>query len=308
MRRVLAERGKVRGIVAVDALGDREVEIAARAVVLAAGPWTGRLAGLPAAESGHAFALNLLVGRRLATAAVGVRAPTGPKEDPIVGGGRFIFLVPEGSATLLGTWYARADGMTTGSLVLHGTRMLLEEFQGACPALDLSQADVLDCLWGYLPLKAGRESGRSDSLADRPWIVDHGRSGGVGGMFSVEGVKYTTARHVAEEVVDRVVGALGVPADRCRTRDVRVDDAGTFDPSLEARTRRAVRDEMAVRLADVVFRRIGSAGAQSSVDAVATMARVAGSELGWPAERVTAEIEDVMRQIRSNGLPSESLA
>jgi glycerol-3-phosphate dehydrogenase len=308
MQRVLSDGGKVRGIVVVDALSGREVEIAARTVVLAAGPWTGRLAGLPEAGSRHAFALNLVVGRRLATAAVGVRAPTGAELDPIIGGRRFVFLVPEGSTTLLGTWYAHADGAGTESLIRCGRQTLLEEFRGACPGLDLSHTDVLDCLWGYLPLKAGRESGRADSLAERPWIVDHGRNGGVGGMFSVEGVKYTTARHVAENVVDRVVGALGVQAGRCRTRDVRVDDPGAADLSLEARTRRAVRDEMAVRLADVVLRRIGSAGARGTVDAVATMARVAGSELGWPAERVAAEIEDVMRQIRSNGLPSESLA
>jgi glycerol-3-phosphate dehydrogenase len=236
-----------------------------------------------------------------------MRAPTGADLDPIVGGRRFIFLVPQEEATLLGTWYAPAGGESTDELIRRGTHVLLEEFRLACPTLGIGTADVVHCQWGWLPLKAGREPGRPDSLADRPWIVDHGRTGGSRGMFSVEGVKYTTARGVAEDVVDRVVAAVAVRADRCRTRDTRVDESDVTDLPLDARTRRAVRDEMAVRLADVVLRRIGLGGNREAVERVATVARVAGAELGWSAVRQEAEIEDVMRQIRTNG-SSGSLA
>lgn len=127
-------------------------------------------------------------------------------------------------------------------------------------------------------------------------------------MFSVEGVKFTTARQVAEDVVDRLVASVGLQAERCRTREVRVDEPDAADLPLEAGARRAVRDEMAVRLADVVLRRIGSGGAAYTIETVATVARLAGRELGWSAEREESEIEDVMRQIRSNSSPSGSLA
>ena len=129
------------------------------------------------------------------------------------------------------------------------------------------------------------------------------------GMFSVEGVKYTTARLVAERVVDRVVAGAGRRADRCRTADVRVDQDEPAAPGLEDQVRRAVRDEMAVRLADVVLRRVWAGPPPASAaDRVATAARITGSELGWSAGHQESEIEDVMRQIRTNGSPSESLA
>jgi glycerol-3-phosphate dehydrogenase len=45
---------------------------------------------------------------------------------------------------------------------------------------------------------------------------------GLRGVISVLGVKYTTARDVAEKVVDRVVAKLGAAAPPCRTRSTAV--------------------------------------------------------------------------------------
>ena len=308
MERVLSDGGVVRGVTVRDMIDGRSAEVAARSVVLAAGPWTDRLGSPGDAGHPHAFALNLVIGRRLAEAAVGVRAPTGADLDPIVGGRRFVFLAPQGDTTLLGTWYAPADGEPTDDLVRRGSAALLAEFRAACPALDVEAADVVHCQWGWLPLKAGREPGRADSLADRPWIADHGATGGPRGMFSVEGVKYTTARRVAENMVDRLAATLGAPTERCRTTEVRVDEADANDLSFEAMVRRAVRDEMAVRLTDVILRRVGSGGGEVTADTLATAARIAGAELGWSTERQESEIEDVMEQLRTNGSPSGSLA
>jgi glycerol-3-phosphate dehydrogenase len=303
MERVLREGAAVRGIVVTDRLGGGEIEVRGRTVVVAAGPWTGGLVDGEQPPRPQAFALNLVIAGRLAEAAVGVRALTGAEEDPIMGGLRFVFLAPQDGTTLLGTWYAPADGRHPDELVRRGAAALLAEFRSACPGLTLTWRDVVRCQWGWLPLKAGREPGRVDALADRPRVIDHRARDGVGGMFSVEGAKYTTARRVAEVVVNRIVAALGVVADRCRTAQTRVDDGEEVaDPALDARVRRAVREEMAVRLSDVVLRRIGS-GAPRGPDAgtVAAMARIAGAELGWTAAREEAEIEDVMRQLRTAG-------
>ena len=105
---------RFRGWQAADRLGSGSVEIHGRAVVVAAGPWTASLSGADPARLPHAFALNIEVGRRLAEVAAGVRAPTGAAEDPIIGGRRFLFLAPQERTTLLGTWYAPADGRKRG--------------------------------------------------------------------------------------------------------------------------------------------------------------------------------------------------
>ena len=309
MDRVVSEGGRVRGVIATDLVGGGRFEIRGRTVVLAAGPWTPELAGAAGVRP-LAFALNLEIGRRLAEAAVGVRAPSGPAEDPIIGGRRFIFLVPQGGTTLLGTWYAAADGGDPCDLVERGTAALLSELRSACPALQLTGADVVRRQWGRLPLKAGREAGRAEGLAERPVVTDHGAAGGMRGMFSVEGVKFTTARAVAEHVVNRLVAHLGVIAGPCATARTRVDegldDLGT---PLDTRVRVAVRSEMALRLADIVLRRstlgvpLGPARAQ-----VAAAARLAGAELGWTPAREETEIEEVMRQLRGTGSTMEPAA
>jgi glycerol-3-phosphate dehydrogenase len=251
------------------------------------------------AEPAQALALNIVVARRLADTAVGIRSLAGPAEDPVVGGHRFLFLAPQDGATLLGTWYATDDGADPRAKVERGAGELLAEFNAACPGLALSPGDIARVQWGRLPLKAGREPGRPTALAERPRIREHA-SDGMRHLYSVEGVKYTTARRVAAAVVDRILGDLGLADPGCRTSATPLTgayDVPADDPRLETRIREAVRNEMALTLGDVVFRRTGL-GDPPGPDraAVGAAARIVGRELGWDSARETAEVEDVMRQ------------
>jgi glycerol-3-phosphate dehydrogenase len=307
LQRVLFDGGTVQGVAAADRLGSGGVEILGRAVVVAAGPWTPSLSGADPARLPHAFALNIEVGRRLADVAAGVRAPTGALEDPVTGGHRFLFLAPQERTTLLGTWYAPAAGRSEAELVALGAATLLAEFRAACPALELDASDVVGYQWGWLPLKAGRERGRPDALADRPRVVEHRAVGGVRNMFSVEGVKFTTARRVAEAVTDRVMAALGRAPVPCRTAQARVDDGDLLEATLEARVRRAVREEMAVRLPDVLRRT--SPGPQAGAGpGLEVVARLAAAELGWTDQRKDAEIDAAKRSMRTPGWIPEPVA
>jgi glycerol-3-phosphate dehydrogenase len=306
-QRVLTDGGTVQGVAAADRLGSGGVEIHGRAVVVAAGPWTPSLSGADPARLPHAFALNVEVGRRLADVAAGVRAATGAAEDPVIGGGRFLFLAPQERTTLLGTWYAPVTGESEAELVARGAATLLQEFRAACPALELDGADVVGCQWGWLPLKAGRERGRPDALADRPRVLEHRVMGGVRNMFSVEGVKFTTARSVAEDVTDRVIAALGRAPVPCRTAEARVDEGDPPEATMEARVRRAVRQEMAVRLPDVL-RRTSPGPYPGDGHGLEAVARLAAVELGWTDQRKDAEIDAVKRCMRTPGSIPEPVA
>jgi glycerol-3-phosphate dehydrogenase len=224
LERVLGAEGAVTGVAATDRITGSPLVIRGRSLVLAAGPWTAEMAGEEPAQHPNAFALNIEVAGRLANAAVGVRTRTSMADDPVVGGRRFVFLHPQERTTLLGTWYALPDTGAVGELVTRGTAALLAEWRDACPALPLAPTSVVGVQWGWLPLKRGREGGRPTALADRPRVVDHGRRGGLRGMFSVEGVKFTTMRRVAEWVTDGVVDALGGAPASCRTAHTRVDE------------------------------------------------------------------------------------
>jgi glycerol-3-phosphate dehydrogenase len=306
VKRILTDRGAVQGAQAVDAVSGRELDIRARAVLVAAGPWTRDLVATGTGAAAldvprRALALNVVIARRLADVAFGVQARSGRGEDPVCGGHRFLFGAPHGKGTLLGTWYA-ADPGDPRVARERGVPALLREFNDACPGLELSLADVVRCQWGWLPLKGGNEPGRPDALAERPRIADHGPAG-ARHLLSVEGVKYTTARLVAEQAVDRVFASLGRTSPACRTAEVRLpgaEERPAVEPGgMPARGEivRVVREEMAVTLTDIVFRRttLGAVpGPQRT--AVQAAARMAGSELGWDSLREEAEVDAVMRE------------
>jgi glycerol-3-phosphate dehydrogenase len=174
----------------------------------------------------------------------------------------------------------------------------VEEFNEACPGLELSTADVTGCQWGWLRLKGSIERGRSMALAERPRIINHGSTtDGVRHLFSVEPVKYTTARSVAERVVDWVFRDLRRTVPACRTSEVPLTLAGTGGEITTSDVQKAVREEMAVKLGDIVFRRsnLGNTG-KPALETVTRVAQMAAAELGWDTIRQDAEVAEVMNR------------
>jgi glycerol-3-phosphate dehydrogenase len=318
--RLLVRKGVVEGAAVTDVLGGAAFEVRARAVVVASGPWTRSLIAstLGVAKTAPlpktALAVNVMIRRPLADVAVGVEARTGASEDPVCGGNRFVFMNPQPGSTLLGTWYSIADTADVGSHCERGARRLVDEFNEACPGLDLSGTDVVRYQWGRLPLKGGREAGPPLSLADRPAIQDHGGSDGVRHLFSVEGVKFTTARAVAERVVDRIFQDLGQTSPKCRTAEVRVDGLRktTGSESDEAMDKssviQAVREEMALTLSDIVLRRSDPVATRVERSSLEGIARIAGAELGWDARQQESEVQDVLRQYAASTALMEPVA
>ena len=296
---LLVRDGAAEGARVTDLETGAQFEVRAHCVVVAAGPWTsgliaGTLRRTDQVSRGRALAVNLRIRRVLSSVALGAKARSGPTQDPVCGGGRYLFAVPQSGGTLLGTWYAPAEaGHATPEM---GGESLLQEFNAACPGLHLSAADVVGRSWGWLPLKEGLERGRPNALAERPRIVNHAREDRIRHLFSVEPVKYTTARSVAQQVVDRVFHDLGKQTPPCRTAEVRLEQAGTDGvPGPEA-VRRSVQQEMALTLGDIIFRRTGT-GQSGRLDrsTVARVAQLAGAELGWDSMRQATEIEAVMQ-------------
>jgi glycerol-3-phosphate dehydrogenase len=306
---LLVRHGQVAGARVTDLQDGSQFEIQAHVVVVAAGPWTqelmaGTLGRQAAPLTGErALAVNVRIDRALVKVAVGAQSPRGPERDPVCGGHRFMFAAPQAGGTVLGTWYtpARPDDSVAG--VELGARALLEEFNQACPGLDLSATEVTSYQWGWLPLKGSGERGRATALAERPRLVNHGTRDGVRHLLSVEGVKYTTARSVAERVVNEVFQELGRPSPPCRTAGIPLGEVG-LEALLQAdgtvahaAIRRVVHQEMVLKLSDIVFRRTSPGFAiRFSRATLAEAAKLAGVELGWDAARQELELDEVMRQ------------
>jgi len=206
-------------------------EVAANQFIVAAGPWTGDLLALASGSAGagwegrrHALALNLVIGRRLAGAAIGLRSQRSATEDPLGGGRRFLFLVPQEETTLVGTWYGTAEDGAVDAALEQGRLTLLEDVRRACPGLGLAPADIAGLHWGRLPLDRVADV-RMPRLADRPQVAGP-TDLGLANLHAVETVKYTTARRVAERVLDRVAGTLPWAVGPCRTAEVPLAGAG----------------------------------------------------------------------------------
>jgi glycerol-3-phosphate dehydrogenase len=279
----LRDGSRVRGVRARDQTTGREVEVRARLTLNAAGPGALTLltqAGLSAPPVAFLRAMNLVFARP-AGVGLGVGAPSG---------GRFLFLVPWRGLTLVGTAYEPAEVEERADSV----PVFLEEARRAFPWADLRPADLCLVHRGLVP---GR--GSAAGLRGRTLWLDHEADGGEPGLVSVIGVKFTTARGVAEAAVDLAARRLGQSVRSCRTAHTPLPRARPLAGTLEDQVREAVREEMAWSLGDALLRRldIGTTGPPSE-EVVERTAQVMAAELGWDEARLAAE-----RRALAAGLP-----
>jgi glycerol-3-phosphate dehydrogenase len=263
---------RVSGVAVRDRLSGGTSEVRARMVVNAAGPWADELlarGGLLRPPAPLLRARNIVLRR----------APVVPCAVGAKSGGRFLFLVPWAGRTIVGTSYEPASTPPTDPMAF------LDEAARAFPWAGIEESAATLVHEGLVP---GRDG--ASGISTRPRLHDHEAEDGIPGLVSLQGVKYTTARAVAQRAVDLVVRRLGRAVPACRTAATPLPEARQLSGPLEDRALWAVREEMALTLADAVLRRLdlGTAGppAAAELDAVAS---VMAGELGWGPGRVQAE-------------------
>jgi glycerol-3-phosphate dehydrogenase len=267
----------VTGVRARDVEGGGELEIRSRVVVVATGPGVDRLlarAEVAPAGSPMLTGMNLVLKRAaVATHAVGGRS-----------GGRYLFVVPWRGRSIVGTAYDPAS-LAPDAAVSRFT----EEARRAFPWAGIEPGDVSLVHRG---LVFGRRGGRGLEMRSR--VVDHESGDGIPGLVSMRGVKLTTARAEAERAVDLVVRRLGRTAPPCRTAATPLAAARPLPGSVAEQTRFAVREEMAVRLPDVVLRRtdLGTACPPAPGDLEAAASAMAAA-LRWDERKASAERQAV---------------
>jgi glycerol-3-phosphate dehydrogenase len=119
---------------------------------------------------------------------------------------------------MIGTYYTPHRGAPDSAAV---EEREIEEFLGGIQAVlpegSISAKDIRCMHFGLLPMDSTSDRRGVPSPASKPWFCDHARRDGMEGLVSVQGVKYTTARAVAERTVDCISNKLGVPRNTCRT-------------------------------------------------------------------------------------------
>ncbi len=302
---------RITGVRARDALSGQPLEIRGRIVLNAAGAWAERLL---ARDLGLALPRQLTFSRdaffimrkRLNTDhALAVQAKTKDPDALLSRGRRHLFLAPWGGYTLVGVWHkvhrGDPDTMTLTESELPG---FLEEINAGYP-LGLTPEDVVG--WGAGLILFGENAPGATHLSygKRSILVDHHAAHGLEGLVSLIGVRYTTARGMAERALDLICAKLGASRP-CRTETTPLHHNGDFSTGPAqfepAKCLALVREEQAQTLSDVVFRRtdLGTAGHPGEA-ALRACAEVMATELGWDAGRVQRELDEVERAYPRRG-------
>lgn len=344
--------GRVSVLCARDTLAGDTVEIQTRTVVNCSGPWIDHtfetLAGKKPAEPTGLFKAFLLVTRKfIPDMALGVPLPGQYRDDDAIAdkGFRFLFVTPWRHTSIVGAFYAPHHGPPQQCTVTpEEIQEALQEINKACPTAQLTSDDVYLTYVGLLPQGASDSS--SIQYAKHYRIHDHEKNGGPAGLISVMGVKYTTARDVAEKSVDLVLRKLGSKGARCSTAMTPlhggdVTELGSAVKSAEsygfsgvtestlshlirtygseyqsildlcnenpewikplssetsvvgAEVINGIRNEMAQKFADVVFRRteLGTAGHPGDA-AIRRCASIMAAESGWSQQKTAQEIAE----------------
>lgn len=197
--------GRVTGLEAIDAQSGRSVRVAADHFVNAAGPACRAFASDAEGQDARglsklfspSLAFNLLIDREpLSDCALAL--------TPKAKGARSYFVLPWNGRVLAGTFHtpwtgpADAEPRPDESLIAE----FLSDVNRCVPGLDWRPEDVRRVLSGLLP---AAEPGAAET-AHRAVCHDHSKAGGPRGLFSVSGVKYTTARLEAQRTLQRVFG------------------------------------------------------------------------------------------------------
>jgi glycerol-3-phosphate dehydrogenase len=248
----IREGTRIAGMQVADRLSGATFPIRARMTVNAAGARAGQLAALLGAKRAFPLlkAANLVTSRHAKDIALAAPGP----------GGRMLTLVPWQGRALIGTLQSpgfvqpEASGVTSSEL-----EGWLREVNDAFPTLALTRSEVTLVHRGLVPAVAGRE-GRAE-LQPAPEILDHAADNAEGAV-TVVGVKYTTARGLAERVVDAIARRLHRRLPQSRTATTVLPGAGIADhEALAIETGRALGLEVPLPTIRHLITKYGEAAA-----------------------------------------------
>lgn len=241
-----------------------DFNIQARITVNATGPWSDLL-------------MDNLLGKRSAKRLIrskGIHILTKPLTQghavaAQTAKGHF-FILPWHGYSLIGTTDTIYRGDPDGFRVTEKDIVdFINDINEAYPAARLKRSDVLFFYGGLRPIVDQTASVTEDeepekdsySASRAAEIVDHETENGLAGIITAIGGKWTTARALAEQVVDLIIVKLGAPAKPCQSDSVPVfgGDTGIFTEFLQQ-----VRDRYASLEPDIVEHLAANYGSRMS--------------------------------------------
>jgi glycerol-3-phosphate dehydrogenase len=235
----LQDGKRVGGVKARDTLSGNVLEIQAKVVVNAAGPWVDRvlseLNGAPVAKKfNHSLAMNLVTRKFIDEYAAGI--PSRPKvflKNGQTMKSRVMFIAPWREYSIVGTFHTHFHGEPDDFILQENDlELFLNEVNSAYPGAGLQREDICFIHKGFLPARSDVGNGEVKLIREGQ-VFDHQQTDGLGGLITVMGVKYTSARKVAARGIDLVFRFLGKTPPPCTSdvtplHDGAIDSISTF--------------------------------------------------------------------------------
>jgi glycerol-3-phosphate dehydrogenase len=209
------------------------------------------------------------------------------------------FIVPWKGKLLIGTGHASWLDDKIDSPVV--SREHMEKFlygvNQALPGLDAAKENIEHIFSGFLPV---RNPG-STQLTTRGVILHHGDIGGPEGFYSVSGIKFTTARRMAQNFLDRI--PLNNHRRNQKETQRTVEPLDTYDGFANLTTnyaatnynytwkeqvKKIVQEEAVMHLDDLIFRR---SDAWEKADRALEIAPRICDLMGWDEYRRKRELQ-----------------
>lgn len=255
--RVLKNQGQIRGVVARDLETGREIECRGRVVINAAGIFSGNVLRMDDAAAPDNLTLSrgthIVLDRSFFP---GTTALIIPKTDD----GRVLFAIPWMNRVLVGTTDVSAPETCLEPRPSTAEIEYLLDHIGRYLVRQPGRDDIMSAWAGLRPL--ANSSRRSTALLPRGHHIDVSPSA----LVTISGGKWTTYRRMGEDVLDAAEKVGGFDHRPSRTATLKLHKSSSnpaaaeesLHPELNVNAsdiRRAVREEMARTLDDVLARR-----------------------------------------------------
>lgn len=253
--------GRVKAAQAVDRTSGNEHVFTTRCIANCAGPWVSEIAENVTNDSKKplfmpSLAFNVLLDREpLSNCALAISPRAGS------GGAKPVyFMYPLKGKILAGTAHVPSGDDVNILRPSHSqVERMLHDLNSAVPDLGLNHEDVLRVYSGLLPVRKQY----TNNLATCAIIHEHAKHGGPKGLLTIRGVKFTTARRVAERAVHRLFPdcqvqrkAISRPIDTNKLDLLSPESLKEVsDQRLQCELRRLVQDEAIMCMEDLLLRR-----------------------------------------------------
>ncbi len=301
--------GKVNGVEFEDMLSGEKFRIKAKAVINATGAFCDVVRSMSDEASKPIVTLSqgihLVFDRSFLPCVSAVMIPK-------TSDGRVLFCIPWHGHTLVGTTDTPTTEADLEPKALKSEIDFVLDTAGEYLTKKPSREDILSIFTGIRPLVKSGAARNTASLSRGHTIEIDGSN-----LLTITGGKWTTYRHMAEDAVDQALGAAGLKSRPSVTEELSINGpaAAAVSECLHAElpyTRgdiiRAVRDEMAQTVEDVLARRTRALflNARAAVEIAPDVATLMAPELGtdeiWVADQIV-KFKDLLEQFLPTGSP-----